>query len=475
MSLCHPGHVSIFNHLVKICYLSFRRELGRRLQIHDQLRRARRLYASLAEAADLAEMLPSDSPSSYPRAMSILQSAIPDINRLVRLTEAIRGNQMMRDPERDYDSWNEWMRTRNKMEEEQRLRDQRTLRRQLREFAIEKNPVIEVDEELERWHDSLITKPECDGGLVAGGGGDYDASGSETSGSDTENETNKVFSSSQLAESNSDVGGDTDFTLIRNFERKSNMTSATREVGISENTLSHADDLPLQGLVTTNCQDKSKGGEFKEHARKRPPESAHELQQNRERVVEETKTTSAGHASDDDRKMPPPKIAHEFPPKKPHRKRERVVQEMNTSAVLSASPPTKKSAHAVIEKTTVCPTVSPKPIASMATSASGAGAAKKCHDCKKSTSNYRSCHYWTLTGKCKKKYCVDCLSSKYPLTMGDAVSDLEWHCPSCLGTCVCKACIVQRQKEEERESRRNEAERKSSRRSAAGSSYSFFF
>ena len=475
MSLCHPGPVSIFNHLVKICYLSFRREPGRRLQIHDQLRRARRLRATLEEAADLAEMLPSDSPSSYPWAMSILQSAIPDINRLVRLTEAIRGKQMMRDPERDYDSWNEWTRTRNKMEEEQRLREQRTLRRQLREFAIEKNPVIEVDEELERWHDSLITKPECDGGLAAGGGGDYDASGSETSGSDTENETNKVFSSSQLADSNSNVGGDTDFTLVRNFERKSNMTSATREVGISENSLSHAHDLHLQGLVTTNCQDTSKGGGFKEDARKRPPESAHELlfeksQQKRER----TKTISAGHASNDDRKMPP-KIAHEFPPKKPHRKRKRVVQEMNASAAMSASLPTKKSAHAVIDEITVCPTVLPNPIASMATSAGGAGAAKKCHDCKKSTTNYRSCHYWTLTGKCKKKYCVDCLSSKYPLTMGDAVSDLEWHCPSCLGTCVCKACVVQRQKEEERVSRRNEAERKSSRRSAMGSSYSFFF
>ena len=272
-------------------------------------------------------MLPSDSPSSYPRAMSILQSAIPDINRLVRLTEVIRGKQTIRDPEREYDSWNEWTRTRNKMEEEQRLREQRTLRRQLREFAIEKNPVLEVDEELERWHDSLITKPECDGGLAAGGGGDYDASGSDTSGSDTDNDTNKEFSSSQTADSNFNVGGDTDFTLVRTFKRKSNMPSATREVDISENSLFHADDLPLQGLVTTNSQDTSKGGGCREDVRKRPPDSPHELifeqsQQKRERVVEETKTTSAGYASDDERKRPP-KIVHEFPPKKSHRKRER--------------------------------------------------------------------------------------------------------------------------------------------------------
>jgi hypothetical protein len=305
----------------------FRREPGRRLQIHDQLQRARRLRATLEEAADLAEMLPSISPLSYPRAMSILQSAIPDINRLVRLTEAIQGKQTIRDPEKEYDSWNEWTRIRNKMEDEQRLREQRALRRQLREFAIEKNPVIEIDEELERWHDSLITK-------VAGVGGDYDASesetsGSETSGSDTDNETNRLFSSSQLADSNSNIGGDTDFTLGRNSKRKSTMLSATREVDVIKNCQTHADDIPLQGLVSTHSQDKPKGGGSKEDARKKPPELSHEFlfelsQQKRERVVEETKTTSAGYASVEERKKPP-EIAHIGREKGSSRRRKRAL------------------------------------------------------------------------------------------------------------------------------------------------------
>ncbi len=48
------------------------------------------------------------------------------------------------------------------------------------------------------------------------------------------------------------------------------------------------------------------------------------------------------------------------------------------------------------------------------------------------------------------------------------------RCPLCLGACLCNICIVQRQKEEEREQSRKEGERKSSHMSAAGGSYSFY-
>jgi hypothetical protein len=49
------------------------------------------------------------------------------------------------------------------------------------------------------------------------------------------------------------------------------------------------------------------------------------------------------------------------------------------------------------------------------------------------------------------------------------------RCALCLGACLCNVCIVQRQKEEEREWIRKEGERKSSCKLAAGSSYLFFF
>lgn len=39
---------------------------------------------------------------------------------------------------------------------------------------------------------------------------------------------------------------------------------------------------------------------------------------------------------------------------------------------------------------------------------------KRCHDCKSSTSYFRRCHYWFLTGaKCGKTYCSKCLVAKY--------------------------------------------------------------
>lgn len=42
---------------------------------------------------------------------------------------------------------------------------------------------------------------------------------------------------------------------------------------------------------------------------------------------------------------------------------------------------------------------------------------RRCHDCKSSTSYFRRCHYWHLTGtKCNKTYCSRCLIDKYGCT-----------------------------------------------------------
>jgi hypothetical protein len=410
-------------------------------------------------------MLPNDSPSSYPQAMSILQSAIPDINRLVCLTEIIGRNQWLRDPEREYESWNEWTRDRNTTEEETRLRVQRGLRRQLREFALEGNPVIEVDAELERWHDSMINKPENNVDLAAREEGASSASEFETSEYESDNESTRVFSSFQSERANRNEGSDT-----------------ARELDIN-------DSQSLRGLARASSKDGSTRGEYKEGGRKRSPEFSPEslsdrYQKKRGGNANEIATVSGGFASEEGEKKPP-NIAHELLPNQPHRE---VDQQGTKTSDLGANwslsntkeppkkrPYKKKSAHwSVVDETRKGGGGIKDDDRAHSTKQ---GPPKKCHDCKNSSTNYRHCHYWTVTGKCKKKYCIDCLSSKYPLTMVDTISDLEWHCPSCLGTCLCQVCTVQRQKEEEWERNRNEAERKSSRRSAAGggNSYSLFF
>jgi hypothetical protein len=47
---------------------------------------------------------------------------------------------------------------------------------------------------------------------------------------------------------------------------------------------------------------------------------------------------------------------------------------------------------------------------------------------------------------------------------GKTMTTAIFRCPSCLGACLCNICVVQRQKEEERERSRKEGERKLSRR-----------
>jgi hypothetical protein len=43
-------------------------------------------------------------------------------------------------------------------------------------------------------------------------------------------------------------------------------------------------------------------------------------------------------------------------------------------------------------------------------------ASRRCHDCKSSTTYFRRCHYWFLTGtKCAKTFCSKCLVFKYGL------------------------------------------------------------
>lgn len=95
--------------------------------------------------------------------------------------------------------------------------------------------------------------------------------------------------------------------------------------------------------------------------------------------------------------------------------------------------------------------------------------------------------------KCGKVFCIDCLTSKYSVgddvhdgskksngksieeIMKDPALDFEWHCPSCLGVCQCHVCVAHRKREEEREKNRGDGGRKSQRRTTAHSSYYNFF
>jgi len=88
---------------------------------------------------------------------------------------------------------------------------------------------------------------------------------------------------------------------------------------------------------------------------------------------------------------------------------------------------------------------------------------RKCHDCKSSVLDFRRCNYWFLTGsRCGKTYCFRCLKVTYGMNCDNTpATDKEWHCPSCLGTCICPDCVKERRKEQRRQEHANN--RRSSR------------
>jgi hypothetical protein len=428
--------------LADLCDVSSvcRYDPNRKIKLHNQLVRARRLRAVIEDAASRADALPDNSPESYSQAMEILQSTAPYINELTRLTEALLGGYTLNDHE--YNEWNAWTEKKNEEDEEGFMRDQRILRRELREWGKETNPNFQMDAELEKRHDALIYKRKAEplphGPEISEDVIDWD-----------------VLQQSR----------DSGKYKVRNnnCEDKKKRRTARRESNDAWNQTSqrkykaHRDD-------DANIQTAGK--------------------KRQRRMSNRTSNQSAGGTigmplmNNDD--YPSTKPRH--PTKRPSidtkgGNREKKVKIERSSL---KHPPE------------LCMSL-PAPAGPSSKPTSLGRAPKKCHDCKETTSHYRKCSYWQVNGnKCGKFFCVECLSSKY--TLGDDVLsdnntngipideivknkkyDAEWHCPSCLKTCLCASCVKRRHFEDEKERVRKQGERRSGRRSTGHSDYSNFF
>jgi hypothetical protein len=72
---------------------------------------------------------------------------------------------------------------------------------------------------------------------------------------------------------------------------------------------------------------------------------------------------------------------------------------------------------------------------------------RQCHYCKSSTTYYRQCTYWETDGtQCGKAFCRKCIEGKYEMTEDDwdSTTQEDWHCPSCIGICLCLNCAAKR-------------------------------
>ena len=429
----------------------------RRLQLHAQLRRARTLRASLEEAATLAESLPSSEPSSsYPRAMSILQSSLGDINRLVRLTEALRNKHTFDNPEVEYEEWNEWCKEKNDVEEDTRKREQRILRRQLRGFAKEKNPNLEMDDELEKRHDGLISKKpweeENDGEVdwkMGADSAEYDG----TSGSASENESEQR---APLPPQSTKYDTDTENDDQRRVRKQPIREREEGRLGAINTTVppldaDEDDEAPLSSLATRNQTPKAAVGSGSVGSGIAKKARVEDSNKPKAAAVTTTATISDVNKKPPSRKDPPEAIrsssnnssgggggtppptttASELPKKKAHPttkskklfgkkleivtiKKEKSHDHHHANDNNNANSPPSNTSPSPSTSKTILTTV-----AASKTKGGGPRPFKKCHQCKNSTRRYRSCNYWKLTGKCRKVFCIDCLSSLY--TLGDDV------------------------------------------------------
>ena len=367
-----------------ILYVTLSYEPSRKLKLHNQLFRARRLRAIIEDAATRADALPEDAPSSYAEAIGILQTTAPYINELVVLTEALRGNYTLEDEQ--YEELNDWIKVNSEMRDAQFKREQRIIRRELREFGRETNRHFNVDDQLEQRHDAHICKPEEENGHLT--------NEMDTDLEETEWEKKHQWSNRRMEEGHVYLCSQTRTPAVKKFKSQ---RSDDKSV-----TCTEKDSVDLSLPSQTRA------------ARRTLPD-------NRE-IPKDRKVKIAAALKD------PPELA--------------------VASTYSAKTACTKAAIG-----------SSKP-------------RKRCHDCKSHTTNYYKCTYWQLTGsQCGKIFCDECLSTKYTLVNNDA----EWHCPSCLKTCLCDTCVRQRQREEEREKSRDQADRRSSRRSAEQTDYTNFF
>ncbi|KAL7467303.1 hypothetical protein ACHAXS_007550 [Conticribra weissflogii] len=439
--------------------LIFRVIPQRRLKIHEQLQRSRRLRASIESAANLVESLPSDSPSSFPNAISILKSSLQDINQLVRLTESLCGNYTL-DDTYEYNEWSAWARRQNELENEKTKREQRIIRQQLRNFSRETNPNLELNDELEAMHDSLIekTKELADGVDFTQEDDDsehYDVPDPKTQRKDSV--ASRVRAGAQ------------------------SFRVAIQDSSKPDRAQFHRQELSTENDATLTPQEK------KYHRRRKRKTKSND---SRDLSTSELVSSDAAAENND------VGVENNQQKKSKASKTSNSVEDKKPVAAKKSSP--NENENVTSSKPGAAKISAPSPDASAP--AKGTNTAKgrrknalkvrptkKCHHCKEQSTKYRNCNYWKLSGtKCPKAFCIECLSSKY--TLGDDVQspsnpdgipideiimcaalDLEWHCPSCLGTCLCATCVKQKKKEEEREKNRLEVDklRKSSRRSGA--------
>jgi len=444
-------------------FIHYRKEPIQRQQIHSQLEQARRLRAFLEDAASKVEALSSSSSSSsstsskkslYAQAMNILQSSLPHIHQLEKLTNALEeGGGYTTTNLHGNESEKTRKQQRRELDmEKEREREQQIIRKHLREFVRESNPMAKIDheemeeEDVDSLVDGMNIKLEGTGMMMMKG----------TTRSSNEEILNVSPSSSGRAAA---LPTTTTTATVNNKPSKRKSSSHS-----------------LEDQTRKKSKPDLKRSKSNDSSSRRDDGRRSKVVQDGKKNKRSDKQQFASSKKDPPQDVPPSSSSMSRPPSS--MSNVSIKDNRTTTSTKKSSPPATAAAAAAKKM--------PKPRAT-----------KKCHECRKSSNRHRVCNFWKLSGftgaKCGKVFCIDCLTSKY--SVGDDVRgdpstpngndieeimrnsnlDSEWHCPSCLGVCQCHVCVAQRKREEEREKNRGDGERKSQRRATAHSSYYNFF
>jgi len=412
-----------------------------RQHIHTQLEQARRLRTTLEDAASKLEAPATSSSSAtskksrYVQAMNILQSSLPHMQELEKLTNSLEGGGYATTNFHGNDR--EKGRKRQRREElleKKRLREQQIIRKHLREFVRESNPSAKMDD-------------------------------------DNDDDEEEMNGQESLIDEEMNV--QLEGTDVMKGTTTSSSSPHEKNLEVSLSSFSGRATTPRP--TTTNKSSSKRKSSYSLEDQTRKKSSKPDLKR--------SKSNESSRQDDARRKIVQEGKKNKRSDKQPASRK--VPQDVISSSSISRP---SSSMSNVSKKSTPAPVVPkkiPKP-----------RAVKKCHDCRKSSNRHRVCNFWKLSGftgaKCGKVFCIDCLTSKYSVgddvhgsknpdgksieeIMRDPTLDSEWHCPSCLGVCQCHVCVAHRKREEEREKNRGDGERKSLRRTTAHSSYYNFF
>jgi len=441
-------------------------QVSRRHRLLEQLKIARRVRAVMEQAADQAEKSTSEE------SKDIIQEKKEVINELVALTQANRGNYTLD----SYHIYTDIYKRRERSFKRQFRKAKTIVRNHLKELAKESDPdFVEIEEE-----EKEITTSESEVEIEIQ---------MEEESEDVAEESGEVAENTAMVNESSEndedeIVGNITLNNMRNLEEEEESSNPISPKVSDEADESYVDEDDNEHDDTEDTYEPSPSPPqrssriFPQKATSRKARRANKsLSRSTSTSSKKSKKTFASYGTKDVVVKGPPikkkrilKSGRQVSPtirstmyeeekrknarKRRHKKIDDGIKPKSSSSIASvASTDTGTEEATEMTQDTATSSVSNSVNSTTNTKSNKTKHTKpapmrKCHLCKKTSSNYHRCHFFFVNGnKCGKVFCHTCLTEKFEYSQekyDDCIGDQEWHCPSCLGKCNCVTCVRNR-------------------------------